>query len=99
RLFAIACLLALTLGPAVPSAEAARVRVVHHGHRTRVTVRTGFPIRRTLPQVYLRAPRVAIRVTPRVFLPPVVFGARVIASLPDAPRGWHEEETLDREEG
>ena len=99
RLLTIACLLAVTLGPAAPSAEAARVRVVHRGHRTRVTIHTGFPIRRALPHVYIRAPHVAIRVTPRLFLPAVVFGAAVLASLPTGePIAWHEEETLTRKD-
>ncbi len=100
RVLAVAGLLALTLGPVAPSAEAARVRVVHHGPRTRVTIRTGFPIGRSLPRVVIRTPRVAIRVTPRVFLPSVVFGAVVVASLSASePRAWHEEETLTRNEG
>jgi hypothetical protein len=92
----------LSFVPLVPTAEAARrVRVVHRGHRTTtVTVHRGFPIRRTLPHVYVHAPRVAVRVTPRLFLPGVVFGATVVTALP-APgaRVWREAEVLDREEG
>ncbi|MEP7012637.1 MAG: hypothetical protein ABJC13_20125 [Acidobacteriota bacterium] len=96
RLLAIAGLLALTLGPMAPSAEAAHVRVVRRVHRTRVVIHSGFPIHRVLPQVYIRPPHIAIRVTPRVFLPPVVFGAGIAANIPDGPRAWQEDETLSR---
>ncbi|HEV8583166.1 MAG TPA: hypothetical protein VGX68_29210 [Thermoanaerobaculia bacterium] len=81
-------------------ADARRVRVVHRGPRTVVHVHTGFPLRRPLPHVYVRAPRVAVRVTPRVFLPSVVFGAVVVPVLPAADvRVWREAEVVDREEG
>src|SRR6185295_10281734 len=82
-----------------PGAEARRVRVVHRGPRTTVVVHRGFPLHRAFPHVYVRAPRVAFRVAPRVFLPPVVFGAAVVATLP-APevRLWREAEVLDRED-
>jgi len=60
-------------------------------------IHRGFPIRRALPQVYIRPPHIAIRVTPRVFLPPVVFGAAV-TTLPDGPRAWQEDETLTRDD-
>jgi len=100
RMLAVIGLLALTLGPAAPSAEAVRVRVVHRGARARVTLHAGFPLRRSLPLVYVRAPRVAFRVAPRVFLPPVVFGAVAVASLPAVEaRAWRTEEVLDGEDG
>ena len=87
----------LALGLTV-AAEAARVRVVHRGHRTRVTVRAGFPLHRRLPHVYVRAPRVAIRVTPRVFLPPLIFPAVVVAVPPALElREWRETEEVDDE--
>ena len=76
------------------AADAARVRVVRRPHRTTVTVRAGFPLHRTLPHVYVRAPRVAVRVTPRVFLPPVVFGATVVAIADADTQVWHQRETL-----
>ncbi len=67
--------------------------------RVRVTVRPGFPIRRTLPNVVVR-PAPLVRVAPRVYLSPVVFGAVVIASLPAANlRVWSADEDLDREDG
>jgi hypothetical protein len=81
-------------------AEARRVRVVHHGPRTTVVVHRAFPLHRTLPHVYVRAPRVAFRVAPRVFLPPVVFGAVVVAAVPASnAQVWREAEDLDREDG
>jgi hypothetical protein len=83
-----------------PRMEAARVRVVHtRGHRVRVTVRPGFPIRRTLPEVVIR-PGVAFRVAPRVYLAPVIFTAAVVASLPPAgSRAWSDSTVIEREDG
>jgi hypothetical protein len=80
-------------------ASAGRV-VVRKGPRgKRVTVHRGFPIRRTLPNVVVR-PAPVVRVTPRVYLAPVTFGAVVVASLPPADRRtWTGAETLEREEG
>lgn len=85
----------------VLEAHAAR-RVVKtrtvRGTRTRVVVRTGFPIRRTLPNVVVR-PHV-VRVAPRLYLGAAVFGAVVVASLPPAPaRAWSGSEELDKEDG
>lgn len=85
----------------VPQADAARVRVVHTRGRTRVrvTVHAGFPLRRTLPEVVVR-PGVTVRVAPRVYLAPVVFGAVVLATLPPpSARGWTATEQLVRDEG
>jgi hypothetical protein len=84
----------------VPVLEAARVRVRHNGRRTTVTVHSGFPIHRTLPAVYVRPSRVAVRATPRVFLPPVVFGAVVVSAPPSgSSRIWREDAELDRGDG
>lgn len=80
------------------AADAARVRVVHRGHRTRVTVRRGFPIVRPLPHVYVRAPRVAVRVAPRVYLPPVAFGAAVVVAPKGDVQVWREGEQLDADD-
>ena len=95
-----ATLAVLSFLSVIPGAEARRVRVVHRGPRATVVVRTGFPLRRPLPLVAVRAPLVAVRVTPRVFLPPVVFGAVVVPVRP-APGAivWRESESLDRDEG
>jgi len=80
----------------VATAEAARRRVVVRGPRRTVVVRTGFPIRRTLPAVVVR-PGVAVRVAPRVYLAPVAFAAAVV-TLPSVV-DWHGSEVLDREDG
>jgi hypothetical protein len=97
RILVVSLLSVLTLAVA---AEAARVRVVHRAPRARVVVHTGFPVRRPLPHVYVRAPRVAVRVAPRVFLPPVVFGAVVVPARPvPAARVWRDVEVLDSDEG
>jgi len=80
-------------------AEAAPPRVVARGPRGAVVVRPGFPLRRTLPHVVVRAPRVTVRVAPAVFLPPLVWGAGVVV-LPGPDRIVREDsETLERSEG
>jgi hypothetical protein len=80
------------------TADAARVRVVRHPHRATVTVRAGFPLHRRLPTVYVRPARVAVRVAPRVYLSPVVFGATVVA-VPDAElQIWRDSEGLERDD-
>lgn len=97
----VALLSAIVLLPLAPDADAARVRVKRGRHvtRVRVTVRPGFPIRRTLPTVVVR-PGPVIRVAPRVYLGPVAFAAVVVASLPPADaRVWTSSESLDSEEG
>ena len=98
---AIALLSALVILPMSRQAEAARVvRVRRAGHvtRVRVTVRPGFPIRRTLPTVVVR-PGAAFLVAPRVYLGAAVFGAVVVASLPPANgRVWTAAESLQRED-
>lgn len=98
KVFALALLIATV---SLSRAEAARVRVVHHGaHRTTVVVHRGFPLHRTLPAVVVRGPAVAVRVAPRVYLAPVVFGAVAVASLPPvSARPWSQAEILDREDG
>ncbi len=91
-------LLIAALASLASGADAARVRVVHHPHRTTVRVRAGFPLRRTLPRVYVRPPRVAVRVAPRVFLPPLVFAATVVAAPRTAVQVWRGSEKLDRDD-
>jgi len=82
-----------------PDALGARVVVRKGRHTTRVTVRPGFPLRRTLPTVVVR-PAPVVRVAPRVYLTPVTFGAVVVASVPAADaRIWAGNETLEREDG
>ncbi len=88
----------LVLFAAAGAAEARRVkRVVVRGPRVKVTVRTGFPIRRTLPAVVVR-PAPVVRVTPRVYLPAAVFTAAVVATIPPGV-DWRRSESLDREDG
>jgi hypothetical protein len=85
---------------AVP-ADAARVRVKRgpRGRVTKVTVTRGFPLRRPLPAVVVR-PGPVIRVAPRAYLAPVVFGAVVVASLPDPQqRVWTGSAELYQDEG
>ena len=95
RTLSIALLSTLILTTA---AEAARVRVRKGPRgRTHVTVRTGFPIHRTLPTVVVR-PAPVVRVAPRVYLAPVAFTAVVAASLP-TNRAWRDSEELEREDG
>jgi hypothetical protein len=92
-------LLSLLAVLSAAAAEAAKVRVAHRGHHTRVTVRAGFPLRRALPNVHVRAPRVAVRVAPRAYLAPLTFRPLVVAvPVPDRQR-WHGEEELDGDEG
>lgn len=91
----------LLLGVSIFSMDSAYARrvVVRKGGRVtrvRVTVRPGFPIRRTLPNVVVRS--TTVRVVPRVYLAPVVFTA-VAVNASSAARGWSTAETLDREEG
>jgi hypothetical protein len=80
------------------TADAARVRVVRHPHRATVTVRAGFPLHRQLPAVYVRPARVAVRVAPRVYLAPVVFGATVVAVPAADVQVWRDHEGLERED-
>ena len=99
RAFAIAVAAAIVFSIAY-DAESRVVRT-RRGRvtRVRVTVRPGFPIRRTLPTVVVR-PGAVVRVTPRVYLGPVAFAAVAIATLPPANvRVWSSTENLDREEG
>lgn len=63
------------------TAEASRRKVIvrNRPHRVRVVVRTGHPIRRTMPLAVVRVPRRAVVVTGAVFLAPVVWAPRVVA--------------------
>ena len=95
-------LVGLLLGVSVlsiDSADAGRVVVRKGGRvtRVRVTVHSGFPLRRTLPNVVVRS--ATVRVAPRVYLAPVAFAAVVVGASPAGARAWNGAETLDREEG
>ena len=102
NVFATALLAAMVVLPVANDANAARVvrttRVTRHGvTHTRVTVRPGFPLHRTLPAVVVRP--YTVRVAPRVYLAPVVFTAAAVAAIPSSPQNWRGSETLDREDG
>ncbi len=98
RFLAVSLLVLSTLPVADPAGAAGR-RVVHPGRRTVVTVHRGFPLHRRLPHVYVRTPVVAVRTTPRLFLPPVVFGTVVVAAPARDAGIWFGEEKLDRDDG
>jgi len=96
----LAAAVVLPIAHDAAAARVTRVRTTRHGvTRVRVTVRPGFPIRRTLPTVVVR-PAAVVRVAPRVYLPAVAFGAVVVTALP-APnvRVWTAGEEIDREDG
>ena len=95
RIVSIALVASLVLAS---SADAARVRVVKKGPagRTKVTVRTGFPIVRPLPHVVVRTTPV-VRVAPRVYLAPITFTAVTVAAAPRSK--WESTESLEREDG
>lgn len=92
-------LLLLWTGFATPPANAGHVHAAHARHRTVVRVHTGFPLHRHLPHVYVRTPNVRVRVAPRLFLPPVVFGATAIAVAPAKETvAWRDAETIERDD-
>jgi hypothetical protein len=73
--------------------------VVHKGPRGTVVVHKGFPLARTLPRVVVRAPKVVVRVAPRVFLPRILFPAVVIQVRPAPARiVWHQSEVFVRDD-
>jgi len=92
--------LTLLVSGLAPRATEARERVVHRGEHTVIRIHPGFPIRRALPHVVVRSPDIDIRVSPRIYLPPVTFNARVVRTPPrrDAIL-WEDSESLDRRDG
>lgn len=81
------------------ASEAVKPKVVRRGPLGAVVVRPGFPLHRPLPKVVARTPRVAVRVTPAAFLPPVIWPGAVVV-LPGADRiVWEDSESLDRADG
>lgn len=98
RALTLFVLVLMTLAIAPPSEAGGRVVV--RGRHTKVVVRTGFPIRRPMPHVVVRAPRVTFRVEPAVYLPAVAFGAVVVATAPHKDvLVWEDGESLEREDG
>ena len=98
KLLLVGLLLAVS-ALSIDSSEASRVVVRKGGHvtRVRVNVHPGFPLRRTLPNVVVRT--TTVRVAPRVYVAPVVFGAVVVAAPYAGARAWNGSEVLDRDEG
>ena len=98
RLIPLLFVLALGLSVASPAAAARRVVVVHHGpHRTTVHVYRGWPLARPARVVVVSPATVAVRVTPRVYLRPVVWTGStiVVASHPTADAlSWVDGATL-----
>jgi hypothetical protein len=86
------CASVLLAAPAPP-------RHVRAPRRHVVVVHPGFPIRRALPNVVVRAPRVVVKVAPRVFLPPVVWAGVVVVAPPREALAWEDGETLAQAEG
>lgn len=81
---------------------AARRRVVvRHGarHRTVVVVHGGWPLRRPLRAVVVHPVRVAFRVAPAVFLPPIVWAPVVVARPAADVLVWEDGETIEKDEG
>lgn len=97
--FSFAALLGLSI-LAPDFAEAARVRVVRRGPRSRtvVVVRPGHPIRRALPRVVVHRPGVVVRVAPAAFLPLVVWTPVVVTRPAADAMVWQDGETLFKEE-
>ncbi len=99
----IALLLLLLVGAqfAEPAFAARRAVVRHRHHRTTVIVHRGWPLRRPARVVVVRPARVVVRVTPGVYLAPMLFAGAVIAAT-SAPAhdvlAWEDGETISRAE-
>ena len=102
RFFAVLLLLVLALQVAEPAFARRRV-VVRRGphHRTTVVVHRGWPLRRPARVVVVRPARAVVRVTPGVYLAPVVFTGVVVAAASAPARdvfAWEDAETLAKDE-
>lgn len=101
-------IIAAVVAPLEPVAAQRRAivrpnRVVHRPmpRRTRLVVRTGHPIRRTLPAhvVFRPARRFVAAGAPLVFLPRIAWRAAVV-TLPSSERlVWQDTESISSEEG
>jgi hypothetical protein len=89
---------AATLASSVSEAVV-RTRVVHRGPRTRIVVRKGFPLMRPLPLAVVVAPRVAVRVMPVHYLPPIVWAPAVVVAPAPTALAWQDTEELSRPDG
>lgn len=101
RFFAFTLLLVLGLQIAEP-AFARRVVVRRGPHRrTTVVVHRGWPLRRPARVVVVRPARAVVRVTPAVYLAPIVFTGVVIAAASAPARDilvWEDAETFTKDE-
>jgi len=67
--------------------------------RTVVVVHKGFPLKRALRNVVIRPLRRPFRVTPRLFLPLVMWGGLVVSTFPEQNLiVWEDGETLNQDE-
>ena len=91
----------LTLQSVSPASARLRRVVVRGGPRharTVVVVHRGFPLRRHLPLAYVRPARVAVLVTPAVFLAPIVWRPAVVTLPEHDLMVWEDSETLSKDE-
>lgn len=101
RLLSFVLLSALAAQVAAPALAARRTVARHRPHRTTVVLHRGWPLRRPARVVVVHEPRVTVRVTPTVFLTPVLFAGVVIAAANAPAREifvWEDSETLARDE-
>jgi hypothetical protein len=102
RIVPLLLLAILGLQAVEPAFAGRRVVVRKSRHRTTVVVHRGWPLRRPARLVVVRPARVAVRVTPVVYLPLVVWTGAVVA-VATAPGtsalAWEDGEILSREEG
>lgn len=102
RMFCVLLLLVLGLQIVEPAFAARRVVVRRGPHRrTTVIVHRGWPLRRARRVVVVHPTRVVVRVTPAVFLPPLLFAGVVIAVTSAPAREvlvWEDAETLSKDE-
>lgn len=103
RFTVVLFVLLLGAGIVVPALAAPRVVRRAPIRRAPVVVHRGWPLRRPLRPVFVRPPRVAVRVAPVRFLAPAVFIGVVVAAA-TAPAFtketlvWEDSEALVREE-
>jgi len=87
RLSAVLAALVVGIAAALPVTEATalerrpmrgQLERRHIGPRVRPNLHRDFPIKRPPREVIIRRPQVRVRITPRVFLPPVIFFGGVV---------------------
>lgn len=100
RFFLAVLLLLLAVESAAPALAARRRVVVHRGprHRAVVVVHRGWPLDRPLRQVVVHPVRTVVRVTPAVFLAPVVWAPVVVVRPAADALIWEDGETLAKDD-